>query len=137
MLGDWDRNALDVGFLECVLTDCPRVDIASNRHHWNPIHNRSRDSGDQVGGAWTAGRKTYSHSAGRSGVPIGHMGRALLVANKHVAYLGPIQHLVVHRQDNAARISKDRVYAFANEGFHDYSRTGSVHYFAPKPAFGP
>jgi len=48
----------------------------------------------------------------RAGVAVGHVGRALFVADEHMVDLRILGHRVVGRKDRAARVTEDDVNAF-------------------------
>ena len=61
--------------------------------------------------------------AGRARIAVGHVRRALLVADEDVADR-VVEHRVVGRQNRAARIAEDDVDAFAHQAFPENLRTG-------------
>jgi hypothetical protein len=60
------------------------------------------------------------------------VGAALLVSNEDVAQLWIFRHDVVHGEDRAARIAKNRIDTLAYEGFHDDLRTTQPHGQPPR-----
>ena len=114
VLGDRQRDAGDVGFLERVGSDQRFGDLAGDADDRNRVHHRVGDAGDQVGRAGPGGGQRDADLAARPRVAVGHMRGALFVADQHVANR-VIEQCVVGRQDCPARIPEHRVHALFDE----------------------
>ena len=84
VLGDRQRDAGDVGFLERVGSDQAAADLAGDADDRRRIHHRGREAGDHVGRARTRRRDRDADLAGRARVAVGHVRRALLVPRQDV-----------------------------------------------------
>ncbi len=85
VLGDGQRDAGDVHFLEGVGAEDFARDLAGDADHGDGIEHGGGDAGDQVGRAGAGGGDSHTHLAGGARVAVGHVGRALLVAHQDVA----------------------------------------------------
>ena len=124
VLGDRQRDAGDVGFLEGVRADELAAHLAGDADDRRAVHHRRGDAGDQVGRAGAGGGDRHADLAGGAGVAVGHVRRALLVPHQHVAD-GVVEHRVVGGQDGPARIAEDAGHAFADERLPQNLRTSS------------
>ena len=129
VLGDRQRHAGDVGFLERVGADQLAADLPGDADDRRGVEHRRGDAGDHVRGARTGGRNRDADLPSRAREPVSHVRRALLVAHQHVAD-GVLRHRVVRGQDRAARVSKHGMHALAGEAFPNDLRSGSFHDFA-------
>ena len=109
VLGDRQRDAPDVGFLERVGADRTARDLAGDRDDRHGVHVRVGDRRDEVGRAGARGRHADADLAGREGVPLGRVSGALLVADEDVPDLLGVQERVVRREYRAARDAEDGV----------------------------
>ena len=69
------------------------------------------------------GDQDHAHLAGRSGVTFGHVHRAALLADQHMAHRVLREHRIVDRQHRAAGISEDRVHTLIDQGLYDDLRS--------------
>ena len=115
VLGHRQRDAGDVDLLEGVLADERGGHVAGDGHDRDGVELRGGQAGDQVRGAGTGGAHADPDPAGRAGVAIGRVGRALLVADEDVAELRVVAEDVVERQDHATGIAEQDVRALAEE----------------------
>ncbi len=99
-------------------------DLAGQHHQRNGVHQSVDDAGDGVGRAGAGSDQHHAGPAGGAGVPLGRMGRALFVADQHVAQLVLVEQGVVDRQHRAARIAEDHLDALVLEGAHDHFGAG-------------
>ena len=84
VLDDRHRDAGDVGLLEAVGADQVGADLAGDEDRRDRVHHRVGDRRDQVGGAGAARGERDADAAGRLGVALGRVARALLVAAQDV-----------------------------------------------------
>jgi hypothetical protein len=99
-------DAVDVDLLERVLADQGRGHVAGDRDHRDRVEHRGADAGHQVGRAGPRGADAHADLAGRTGVPVGGVRAALLVAHEDVPQLRVVAEDVVQRQDHAARVAE-------------------------------
>ena len=123
VLGDGQRDAGDVGFLERVGTEQLAADLPGDAHDGRRVHHGRGNTGHHVGGARTRSRDGDSHLAGGAGITVGHVRGALFVTHQNVANRAVAQR-VVRRQDRPARISEDGFHAFALQTLPKNSRAG-------------
>ena len=116
VLGDRQRDAGDVGLLKGVGADQLAAHLAGDADDRRRVHHRRGDAGDHVGRAGARGRNRDADAAARARVAVGHVRRALLVADQHVPDR-KLEHRVVGRQDRAARVAEDVGHAFAHQAF--------------------
>ena len=91
-------------------------DLAGDSDDRNAVKHGGRQAGDEVGGSGTGGGHADAYSSGGAGIPIGHVGGALLVADQDVVDGGEFAEGVVDRQDGATGIAEDGAGAFAGQG---------------------
>ena len=125
VLGDRQRDASDVRFLERVVADQLAGHLPGDADHRHRVHHRGGDAGDEVRGARTRRRHRDADAPAGPGVAVRHVRCALLVANQHVLDR-IVEHRVVGREDRSARISKDGGDALVDETFPDDLRAGSL-----------
>jgi hypothetical protein len=125
VLGDRERDAGNVGFLERVVADQLARHLTGDADHRHRVHHRGRDAGDQVRGSRTRGGNRHAHAASRPGISIGHVRSALLVTNQDMSDR-VVEHRVVRGQDRAAWVSEDRIYALMDETLPDDLRASSL-----------
>ena len=114
VLGARTRDADEVRFLKSVVADHRGRNLAGQHDHRGGIHVGVGDAGDGVGRAGAGGNE---HDAGPSAdarIALGHVSRALFVADEDVLDLR-VEESVVGRQDRAAGIAEDDIDAFGNQ----------------------
>jgi len=119
VLGARAGDADGVGLLEGVRADQVGGDLAGDDHQGDGVQQGVDDAGDGVGGPGAGGHQAHARLAGGAGVALGRMGRALFVAHQDVMQARLVEQGVVDRQDRAARIAEDGVYALIHQGAHD------------------
>ena len=135
VLGDRDRDALDVCLLEAVTADQRTDHLAGDANQRNGIHEGVGDTGDEVRRARAGGSVADPRLAADACVGVGGVCGALLVLHQVVldrvffrldafgdgayADAAVLQH-VVERQIGAAGEAEDGVDAFSQEGFHHH-----------------
>ena len=126
VLRDRQRHAGDVGLLEGVAADQLAADLSRDADDRRGVEHRRGDAGDHVRRAGARCGDGDADLSGRAGEPVGHVRRALLVADQDVPdrVLG---HRVVGRQDGAARIAEDRADALPHQAFPDDLRACFFH----------
>ena len=127
VLGDGQGDAGDVGLLEGVRPDGGAPDLAGYDDHRDGIHLRGGDAGDEVGGARTGRRPGDAGASGDSGVAVGGVRRALLVANQYMAQLRVLRQYLVQGQYRPAGETENDVHAFPYQGFADYLSSVASH----------
>ena len=115
VLDDRQRDAGGVGLLEGVGADEVAAHLAGDGHHRDRVHVGVGDAGDQVGGAGAARGQADADLAGRSGVAVGRVRGALLVAHQDVAQLLGVVEGVVERDRDAAGKAEDDLAALVLE----------------------
>ena len=121
VLHDRQGYAEDVGFLEGVGANRGPRHLPGDHHHRHRVHLGSSDAGDQVGGAGPRSSKADANFACGSGVGIGRMGAALLMAHEDVLQPATgfcLVQFVIDGQDRAAGIAKDVAHSMAMQGIH-------------------
>ena len=103
VLGDRQRDAADVGFLEGVGADDGRGHLAGDRDDRHRVHVRVGDRRDQVGRARAGGGHADADLAGGLRVPLGGVAGALLVADQDVPDRGGVEQRVVRRAGSRRR----------------------------------
>jgi len=126
VLGDRQRDALDVRLLEGVRADRGPRHLAGDRDDRHRVHVRVGDRGDQVGRARTGGRHADADLAGHHRVPLGRVPRALLVADEDVAYVLGVVERVVGGEDRSTRDTEDGLRTHLLEGLHQGLCAGEV-----------
>ena len=109
VLGDGQRDACDVDFLKCVGAENFGGNVGGDGDHGNGVEHRRGDAGDEIGSAGAAGGEADTGLAGSAGVTVGHVGRALLVADEHVMD-GELAEGVVGGENGSAGITEDGGY---------------------------
>ena len=107
VLRDRQRDAGDVGFLKGVVANQLARHLAGDADHRHRVHHGGGNPGHQVRGPRARRGDGDADASSRSGIPVSHMGRALLVPHEHVPH-GIVEHGVIGRQDGPAGITEDR-----------------------------
>ena len=76
VLGDGQRDASHVGFLECVATNSSARHLPGDCHHRHRVHLGGGDASNQVGGAGAAGGGADANPSGGAGVSVAAMAAA-------------------------------------------------------------
>ena len=105
--GDRPDHADHVHFLEGLRADRGAGDLARQGDHGHTVHIGRCQSGQQIGGARTAGRHTHADATCSPRVAVGRVGGVLFVADEDVAQAGVAGQLSVKRQGGAARVTKE------------------------------
>ena len=108
VLGDRHEQAIRVDLLERALSQRPGGDLPREGDDRGRVRVRGGDPGDQVGGARSAGGDADARLVLGAGVPVGHVGGALLVPYEYVPD-GRVHKLVVDGYDAAPGVSEDCV----------------------------
>ena len=140
VLGNRQRDAGDVRFLERIGADKLAAHLAGDADDGRAVHHRRRDARHHVRRARSRRRNRDADPAARARIAVGHVRRALLVADEHVADR-IIEHRVIRRKDGAARIPEDVGHTLANETFPNDLRSCAFHCcphsFSPRGAPPP
>ena len=123
VLGDGQGDAGDVDLLEGVGAEDLGGDLAGDADDGDGVQHGGGDAGDEVGGPGAAGGDGDADAAGCARVSVGHVGRALLVADQDVVD-GKLAQRIVGGKDGPAGIAEDGGYALAGEGCPDDFRSG-------------
>ena len=99
VLGDRQRDAGDVDFLERVAANQAAADLAGDADDGRGVHHRGGDAGDHVGRARAGGRNRDADAAARARVAVGHVRRPLLVPHEDVPDR-IVEHRVVGRAES-------------------------------------
>ena len=81
-----------------------------------------RDAGDRVGRARPGSDEHHAGLPGGAGIAVGHVGRALFVANENVLDVVLCVDLVVDVEDRSARVAEEILHPFVLEELHEYLR---------------
>ena len=92
VLGDGQRDASHIGFLEGVPPNCGARHLSGDGHHRHRVHLGGGDAGNQVGGAWAAGCGADANPSGGAGVSVRGHGCRLLMAHQHVPQIRVFGH---------------------------------------------
>ena len=126
VLGATAGDAGGVALLERVRADEMGRHLAGDADQRDRIEQRVGQAGDRVGGAGTGRDQQNADLAGRAGVALGRVGRALLMAHENVPQLVLIEDRVVDRQHRAARIAEHDVDALILQRLDHHLRAGHV-----------
>ena len=118
--GDADR----IAFLEGVVADELGRHLTGQHDQRNRIHQRIRQPRHGVGGAGTRCHQHHARLAGRTGIALGSMDRALLMAHEHVDDIVGREERIVNRQHGAARITENVPDALVFQRPNDHFGTG-------------
>ena len=114
MLGDRDRDALDVRLLEAVAADQRPDHLAGHADQRHGVHEGVGYAGHQVRGARAGGAVADAGLAGDARVGVRGVGGGLLMLDQVVLDAGVVlRQNVVERQIGAAGDAEDGVDAFA------------------------
>ena len=102
VLGNRQRDAGDVRFLKRVRADQLAAHLAGDADDRRTVHHRRRNAGHHVRRAGPGRRDRDADLAARARIAVGHVRRALLVADEHVADR-IVEHRVIGRKNGAAR----------------------------------
>ena len=106
-----------IHLLESVSADQPQRYLAGDHHDRRRIHVSVGDARDCVGRARPGCDQRYPHAPRSARIAFGHVHCALLVPHEVVSdAIARAPQLIVNVQHRAARITKDRIYAFMHEG---------------------
>ena len=122
MAGDADR----IAFLESIRADEMGRHLSGEADERNGVHQGVREAGDGIGRAGARGHQQHADLAGRAGIALGRMGRALLVAHQHVLHEVLLEDGVIDRKDRTAGIAENRLDALVLQGLDDHFRTGHL-----------
>ncbi len=126
VLGDRQRDAGDVGFLEGVRSDEAAADLPGDADDRRRVHHRRRDAGDHVGRARPGRRDGDPDAPARARVAVGHVRRTLFVPHEDVPDR-KVEHRVVGRKNGPARVPEDVSHALAHQAFPQNLRSSSFH----------
>ena len=126
VLRDRQGHAGDVGFLKRVRADQLAAHLAGDADDRRAVHHRRRDAGHHVRRAGPGCRNRDADLPARAGIAVGHVRRALLVPDQHMADR-IIEHGVIGRKDGAAGITEDVGHSLANETFPNNLRSCAFH----------
>ncbi|OIQ71049.1 hypothetical protein GALL_473370 [mine drainage metagenome] len=97
MLGAGAGDANGVGLLECVVADQEGRNLPGQNHQRDRVQKRVSDAGHRVGRAGARGDKNHAGLAGRAGVALSRVNRALFMPHKNVANVVLLKDLVIDR----------------------------------------
>ncbi|SPE35177.1 hypothetical protein SBBP1_80011 [Burkholderiales bacterium] len=114
------RNADRVAFLEGVLPDRVRRNLAGNDHQRDRIHVGGGNASDRIGDPRTARHQRHTDLVARPRIGVGRVHRRLLVPHQDVLEVVLLEYLVVDVQDRAARVAEDVAHVlFLQAADHD------------------
>ena len=109
MLGNAQRHAHYVNFLERIGADEVMIHVARDADERHGIHKGVGNTGDQVRCPRTGGGNADAEASGRPRVPVRGKRRPLLRRRTYVPDLSPVAvERVVKRNDRSARITEHR-----------------------------
>ncbi|VVB65184.1 Uncharacterised protein [uncultured archaeon] len=103
MLGDWQGYAGNIRLLKGVLAYEEGVDLTCYGNHRHRVHVGRGNPCYKVGCSRTGGGYAHAYLTGRSGIPVSHVRRTLLVAHKDVPYVRVIDCIVEGQQYSAGK----------------------------------
>ena len=125
-LGAGPGDADGIGLLERIGADQEGRHLRRQHDDRDRIQQRVGQPGDGVGGAGARGDQHHAGLAGRAGIALGHVDRALFVADQDVADVVLLEDLVVDRQHRAAGIAEYRVHALIPQRLNHHLRSGHL-----------
>ncbi len=126
MLGAGPGDAHRVGLLEAIGADHEGGHLASEDHQRDGIEERVGQAGNRIGRRRARGHQRHARLAGRAGIALGGMDRALFVAHQDVADIVLLEDLVIDRKHGAAGISEYRVHTLILQGLNHHFRSGHL-----------
>ena len=114
MLGNGKRDAGDVNFLKCVGAQHFARYLTGDADHGNRVEHGGRNPSDKIGRARSRCSHSDADATGGTRITVGHMGRALFMANQNVPDRKFAQR-IVHRKNRATGIAEDVAHPFADE----------------------
>ena len=137
MLGAGAGDADGVRLLKAIRADHEGRHLSGQYDKRDRIHQRVGQAGDRIGRAGAGGHQHDAGAAGRTGIALGHVDRALFVAHKDVANVVLLEDLVIDRQHGAAGIAEDHLDALILERLNHHLRTGHLPRHRLKSPFIP
>ena len=114
VLGAGARDADEIGLLESVVANHRGRHLARKDDHRRRIHVGVGDASNGVGRARARGNQHDARPSTNARIALGHVGRALLMANEDVPNLR-VEQSVVSGQNCAAGIAEDYIDAFSDQ----------------------
>ena len=130
MLRDRRRDTADVRFLERILADDGGRHLSGETNERNRIHIGGGDTRYKIRAARSRSREADADFSRSARVTVRRQRRALLMTHKDMRELHFID-FIVQRQDHAARIPENDVYAFLFQAFQDCLRSIDTHFDFP------
>jgi len=132
VLGAGPRDADNIDFLEGVVADKRRGDLAGNDDDRHGIHVGGGDAGYGIGGSGARGHEAYAYPAGGPGVPVRGVDGALFVPRQDMAQRIPRQ-LIVDVNDRTSGEAEHDFHALALQGLQKDLGPGEFHAIFPPP----
>ncbi len=111
-------DAENVGLLERILAEHPGHRLAADHEHRDGIHHRGHQAGHGISRSGTRGHEHRGRTTGRTGIAVGHVNRALLVADEDELHLRLDRFKSVEDGDGcSAGVAEDVFDAEVIEGF--------------------
>ena len=124
MLGAGAGNADRIALLEGVRPDQVGWDLPGNDHQRNRIHQGIDNAGHRIGRAGARGDQHHAGLARRARIALSRMGCALFMTDQNMLQARLVEQRVIDRQDRAARIAEQGVYALIDKGADDHFCAG-------------
>src|SRR2546423_5582429 len=110
-------DADSVHFLKCVSSDQVSRDLSSDYDDGRRIHVCVGDARDRIRSTWARRDEHHAYTTGGTRVTLSHVDRALFMPDKVMRdSIAGAPEFIVNVKYCAARIAKDRIYAFEDEG---------------------
>ena len=124
----------DVRFLKAVLANAAGGHVAGKGHHGHRVHIGGGNAGNQIGGTRAAGSQHHAGAAGRAGIAVCRVGRALFMCRQHMGdAVGILIQFVVKDQHSAAGVAKKGIHSLLAQDLYKDLRTIQLHGVAPIP----
>ena len=120
VLHDGGRDVEDVRLLEGILPEHPGDLLTAEDDHRHAVHLRGHEAGDGIASAGAGGDENHSGLAGGTGIAIGHVNSALLVADEDELHVRLDRFESVEDRDRrAAGVTEDVFDAEVGESFDE------------------
>ncbi len=126
MFGAGPGDADNVDFLEGVVSDQERRDLAGQDDDGDGVHEGGGNPCDRIGSTGPGGDQSHSRLSRGSRVSVCSMDGGLFMADQHLMEWGTLK-FIKKREYRPTRIIKDNIHPFLFQTFDNDLRTGLFH----------